>query len=68
MLGTFMAVLDGTVVNTGLPKIMASFGTGLDKVQWIISAYMLAMAVMLGTLMGDILQALMDPRVRAAMT
>ncbi len=29
---------------------------------------MLAIAVMLGTLMGDILQALMDPRVRAAMT
>ncbi len=27
---------------------------------------MLAMAVMLGTLLGDILQALMDPRVRAA--
>jgi DHA2 family multidrug resistance protein len=49
MIGTFMAVLDGTVVNTGLPKIMASFGTGLDKVQWIITAYMLAMAVMLPT-------------------
>ena len=28
---------------------------------------MLAMAVMLGTLLGDILQALMDPRVRAAL-
>ncbi len=49
MLGTFMAVLDGTVVNTGLPKIMASFGTGLNKVEWIITAYMLAMAVMLPT-------------------
>lgn len=49
MLGTFMAVLDATVVNTGLPKIMASFGAGLDKVQWIITAYMLAMAVMLPT-------------------
>lgn len=29
---------------------------------------MLAVAVMLGTLIGDILQALMDPRVRGAMT
>lgn len=29
---------------------------------------MLAMAVMLGTLLGDILQALMDPRVRTALT
>ncbi len=49
MFGTFMAVLDGTVVNTSLPKIMASFGIGLDKVQWIVTAYMLAMAVMLPT-------------------
>ena len=49
MVGTFMAVLDGTVVNTGLPKIMASMGIGLDKVQWIITGYMLAMAVMLPT-------------------
>lgn len=44
-----MAVLDATVVNVGLPKIMASFGVGLDKAEWIITAYMLAMAVMLPT-------------------
>ncbi len=49
MVGTFMAVLDATVVNVGLPKIMASFGIGLDKAEWIITAYMLAMAVMLPT-------------------
>lgn len=47
MLGTFMAVLDSTIVNVGLPKIMASFGVGLDKIEWVITAYMLAMAVML---------------------
>jgi MFS transporter, DHA2 family, multidrug resistance protein len=49
MIGTFMAVLDATIVNTGLPKIMASFGVGLDKIEWVITAYMLAMAVMLPT-------------------
>jgi len=49
MFGTFMAVLDATVVNTGLPKIMASFGVGIDKIEWVITAYMLAMAVMLPT-------------------
>jgi DHA2 family multidrug resistance protein len=49
MLGTFMAVLDSTIVNVGLPKIMASFGVGIDKAEWIITAYMLAMAVMLPT-------------------
>jgi len=47
MLGTFMAVLDATIVNVGLPKIMASFGVGLDKIEWVITAYMLAMAVAL---------------------
>jgi DHA2 family multidrug resistance protein len=49
MLGTFMAVLDATIVNVGLPKIMASFGVGIDKIEWVITAYMLSMAVMLPT-------------------
>lgn len=49
MLGTFMAVLDATIVNVGLPKIMATFGVGIDKIEWVITAYMLSMAVMLPT-------------------
>jgi DHA2 family multidrug resistance protein len=49
MVGTFMAVLDGTIVNVGLPKIMAAFGVSLDTIQWVITAYMLAMAAMLPT-------------------
>ena len=49
MLGTFMAVLDSTIVNVGVPKIMSSFGVGLDTIQWVVTAYMLAMAVMLPT-------------------
>jgi DHA2 family multidrug resistance protein len=49
MVGTFMAVLDGTIVNVGLPKIMSAFGVSLDTIQWVITAYMLAMASMLPT-------------------
>lgn len=49
MVGTFMAVLDSTIVNVGLPKIMSSFGVGLSTIQWVITAYMLAMAAMLPT-------------------
>jgi MFS transporter, DHA2 family, multidrug resistance protein len=49
MIGTFMAVLDSTIVNVGLPKIMASFGVGIDKIEWVITAYMLALALMLPT-------------------
>ncbi len=49
MIGTFMAVLDSTIVNVGLPKIMSAFGVSLDKIEWVITAYMLAMAVILPT-------------------
>jgi len=49
MIGTFMAVLDATIVNVGLPKIMAAFGVSLDKVEWVLTAYLLVFAVMLPT-------------------
>ncbi|HLN20860.1 MAG TPA: DHA2 family efflux MFS transporter permease subunit [Bacteroidales bacterium] len=49
MIGTFMAVLDATIVNVSLPKIMSSFGVGLDKIEWVLTAYMLSMAVALPT-------------------
>ncbi len=47
MISTFMVVLDATIVNTALPKIMASFGISIDIAQWVLTAYMLAFAVML---------------------
>ncbi|MGA7161801.1 MAG: DHA2 family efflux MFS transporter permease subunit [Bacteroidota bacterium] len=49
MIGTFMAVLDATIVDVSLPKIMASFGITVDKAEWVITAYMLVFAVMLPT-------------------
>jgi DHA2 family multidrug resistance protein len=49
MVGTFMVVLDSTIVNVSLPKIMSSFGVGLSTIEWVITAYMLAMAAMLPT-------------------
>jgi DHA2 family multidrug resistance protein len=49
MIGTFMAVLDATIVNVALPKIMASFGITVDKAEWVITAYMLVFAIMLST-------------------
>jgi DHA2 family multidrug resistance protein len=47
MIGTFMAVLDATVVNVALPKLMAYFGVSVDRVEWILTAYLLIFAVML---------------------
>ena len=47
MIGTFMAVLDATVVNTGLPTIMGDLGASLNTSEWILTGYMLALAAML---------------------
>jgi DHA2 family multidrug resistance protein len=49
MIGTFMAVLDATIVTVALPKIMATFGIDVDKAEWILTAYLLVFAVMLPT-------------------
>jgi DHA2 family multidrug resistance protein len=47
MIGTFMAVLDVTIVNVGLPKMMATFGVSVDKIEWVLTAYLLIFAVVL---------------------
>lgn len=47
MVGTFMSILDSTVVNTGLPVIMGSLGADIDTAEWIITGYMLAIATVL---------------------
>lgn len=47
MLGTFMAVLDTTVVNTGLPVIMGTLGADINVAEWILTGYMLSMASIL---------------------
>lgn len=47
MIGTFMSILDSTVVNTGLPVIMGSLGAEIDTAEWIITGYMLAIATVL---------------------
>lgn len=47
LVGTFMGVVDSTIVNVGLPKIRGFFGVSLSAVQWVSTAYMLVLAVML---------------------
>ncbi|WP_298062976.1 DHA2 family efflux MFS transporter permease subunit [uncultured Rikenella sp.] len=49
MLGTFMAVLDITVVNVGMPAIMSSFHVGISTAEWVVTAYMITMTIMLPT-------------------
>lgn len=54
--GLFMALLDITVVNVALPVIQEDLGVGFSDLQWIISAYTIAIAVLLVTAgrLGDI--------------
>lgn len=47
MIGTFMAVLDSTIVSVAFPKMMAVFGVSVDQIEWVMTAYMLAFAVVL---------------------
>ncbi|SYZ72029.1 Drug resistance transporter, EmrB/QacA subfamily [Candidatus Zixiibacteriota bacterium] len=47
MIATFMSVLDSTIVNVALSKLMASFGVSVDRVEWVMTAYLLAFGVIL---------------------
>ncbi len=49
MIATFMAVLDATIVNVALPRLMSSFGVSVDQVEWVLTAYLLIFGVMLPT-------------------
>ncbi len=40
-LGTFMATLDGSIVNISLPKIQSAFGIEISTVEWVSVAYLL---------------------------
>jgi EmrB/QacA subfamily drug resistance transporter len=47
LLGPFMTQLDSTVVNVSLPKIAEDLHSPIAEAQWIISGYLLALALML---------------------
>ena len=43
-LATFMAALDGTIVNIALPTISEAFNVSTTTVSWVATAYLLVMA------------------------
>jgi EmrB/QacA subfamily drug resistance transporter len=45
--GVFMATLDGSIANVGLPTISAHLHVALHTVQWVVSSYLLAICAML---------------------
>ena len=47
MMGTFMAVLDSSIVNIALPHMMSSFGVNRDQIEWVATGFMLASATVM---------------------
>lgn len=43
VIGTFMVMLDSSIVNIAIPKMMNVFGSDLDAVKWILTGYSLTM-------------------------
>jgi EmrB/QacA subfamily drug resistance transporter len=56
ILGSSIAILDGSVVSVALPSIQRSLGGGLAGEQWVSNAYLLTLGsfILLGGSLGDI--------------
>lgn len=55
ILGSSMAVIDGTVVNVALPTLQAQLNATVTDVQWIVESYALFLAalILVGGSLGD---------------
>ena len=55
-LGSFVALLDSTVVGIALPAISSDLGGGLESQQWIVNAYLLTLGsfILIGGSLGDV--------------
>jgi DHA2 family multidrug resistance protein len=47
MMGTFMEVLDTTVVNVSLPHIAGNLSATVDEATWVLTSYLVANAIIL---------------------
>jgi EmrB/QacA subfamily drug resistance transporter len=56
ILGSSIAIVDGSVVSVALPSIQRSLGGGLAGQQWVSNAYLLTLSslILLGGSLGDI--------------
>ncbi|MDR3271085.1 MAG: MFS transporter, partial [Peptococcaceae bacterium] len=45
LIGSFMSILDSSIVNVAIPTMMNDFHTTLMKIQWVNTIYMLALGV-----------------------
>jgi hypothetical protein len=45
----------GNVLNVAIPKMMTSFGVSLDKIQWVLTGYVVARAAQIGAFQDTLL-------------
>lgn len=45
VVGAFMAILDTSIVNVATPAMMNAFGTDIAGIEWVATAYMLALGI-----------------------
>ncbi|MGH3510615.1 MAG: MFS transporter [Nocardioidaceae bacterium] len=55
VLGSGMAMLDGTVVNVALPRIGEGLAASMADLQWVVNGYLLSLAslILVGGSLGD---------------
>ena len=46
-IGTFMATLDGSILNVALPTISSDFSVSIDKIAWVAISYSLTLISLL---------------------
>ena len=47
MLGTFLEVLDSSIVNVSLPHMQGSFSASVDEISWVLTSYLVANGIMI---------------------
>lgn len=47
IIGTFMAILNTSIVNVALPRIMSVFNVSADSSQWILTSYMMTLGIIM---------------------
>src|SRR6266852_222229 len=47
MLGTFLEVLDSSIVNVSLPHMQGSFSASVDEISWVLTSYLAANGIMI---------------------
>lgn len=55
IIGAFVAILNNSLINVALPKLINVFGSTTDRIQWVLTGYMLASGVIIpiSGYMGD---------------